>query len=198
MISRQNPPMSDLADLNAPVARDRLAALHQLSLRGGSRGYPPPAPTYSADSAPTYSADSAPTYSADSAPTYSADSGGEVNCHVHTIYSFSPYSPSAAAARARASGLAAVGIMDHDSIAGAGEMREAGRVLGIATTAGVELRVSAAGTLLEGRKINNPDSTGVFYMMIHGVPARSVPRCAHSFSQSRPRGNGGIGAWWSG
>src|SRR5208283_291933 len=55
--------------------------------------------------------------------------GREVNCHVHTIYSFSPYSPAAAAARARDAGLAAVGIMDHDSIAGAGEMREAGRIL---------------------------------------------------------------------
>jgi hypothetical protein len=104
-----------------------------------------------------------------------ADTGPEVNCHVHTIYSFSPYSPTAAAARARAAGLAAVGIMDHDSIAGAAEMREAGRILKLATTAGVELRVSAAGTRLEGRKINNPDSTGVLYMMMHGVPARSVP-----------------------
>ena len=100
----------------------------------------------------------------------------EVNCHVHTIYSFSPYSPSAAAERAQAAGLAAVGIMDHDSMAGAAEMRQAGEILGIATTAGVELRVSAAGTALEGRRINNPDSLGVLYMIIHGVPAGSLPR----------------------
>ena len=100
---------------------------------------------------------------------------GEVNNHVHTIYSFSPYSPAAAAERAVSAGLAAVGVMDHDSIAGADEMREAGRILGIATTAGVELRVSAAGTPLEGRKINNPDSVGILYMMIHGVPRRSLP-----------------------
>jgi hypothetical protein len=99
----------------------------------------------------------------------------EVNCHVHTFYSFSPYSPAAAAERAHAAGLAAVGIMDHDSMAGAAEMREAGAILGIATTAGVELRVSAAGTALEVRRINNPDSLGVLYMIIHGVPARSVP-----------------------
>jgi hypothetical protein len=104
--------------------------------------------------------------------------GREVNCHVHTIYSFSPYSPSAAAMRAQDAGLAAVGIMDHDSIAGADEMREAGRILGIATTGGVELRVSAAGTALEGRKINSPDSLGVLYMMFHGVPARSVEALA--------------------
>ena len=101
--------------------------------------------------------------------------GREVNNHVHTFYSFSPYSPAAAAERAQAAGLLAVGIMDHDSIAGAGEMLEAGRILGIATTAGFELRVSATGTALEGRKINNPDSLNVLYMTVHGIPARSFP-----------------------
>ena len=97
----------------------------------------------------------------------------EVNCHVHSFYSFSPYSPSAAAARAQEAGLAAVGIIDHDSMAGAAEMRAAGSLLGIATTAGVELRVDATGTKLERRRINNPDSLGILYMIIHGVPARS-------------------------
>jgi hypothetical protein len=111
--------------------------------------------------------------------------GVEVNCHVHTIYSFSPYSPSAAAVRAQEAGLAAVGIMDHDSIAGADEMREAGRILGIATTGGTELRVSATGTALEGRKINSPDSLGVLYMMFHGVPARSVPALARFLAPIR-------------
>jgi hypothetical protein len=98
----------------------------------------------------------------------------EANNHVHTIYSFSPYSPAAAAERAHAAGLLAVGIMDHDSIAGAEEMGEAGRILGIATTAGLELRVSAVGTPLADRKINNPDSNGNLYMAIHGVPRRSL------------------------
>jgi hypothetical protein len=98
----------------------------------------------------------------------------EVNCHVHTSYSFSPYSPAFAAERAHAAGLLAVGIMDHDSMAGAAEMREAGMILGIATTAGVEFRVNATGTRLEGRKINSPDSTNILYMMMHGVPSRSI------------------------
>jgi hypothetical protein len=110
------------------------------------------------------------------APRAGAGASEEVNCHVHTIYSFSPYSPAAAAQRARAAGLAAVGIMDHDSMAGAVEMREAGKIIGIATTAGVELRVSAAATALEGRRINNPDSLSNPYMIIHGVPGRSVNR----------------------
>ncbi len=106
----------------------------------------------------------------------SVDGLREVNCHVHTIYSFSPYSPSAAVRQAQEAGLAAVGIMDHDSMAGAAEMREAGRIVGMATTQGVEIRVSAAGTSLEGRRINNPDSLGILYMIIHGVPSRGVQR----------------------
>ncbi len=136
--------MHELDNLNAPSAEERLAALARMA---SARGKRKPA--------------------ASSGPT-------EVNCHVHTIYSFSPYSPTAAAARAHAAGLAAVGIMDHDSMAGAEEMRRAGAIIGIATTQGVELRVSAAGTLLDGRKINNPDSLGILYMIIHGVPARSL------------------------
>jgi hypothetical protein len=102
----------------------------------------------------------------------------EVNNHVHTTYSFSPYTPAEATERAVAAGLAAVGIMDHDSIAGATEMHRAGRHLGIATTAGVELRVNAAGTALAGRMINNPDSPGIMYVMLHGIPARKIDEVA--------------------
>jgi len=102
----------------------------------------------------------------------------EVNNHVHTTFSFSPYTPTQAVERAVAAGLAAVGIMDHDSIAGATEMHRAGRSLGIATTAGVELRVDAAGTALAGRMINNPDSPGIMYVMLHGIPARRIGEVA--------------------
>lgn len=38
------------------------------------------------------------------------------NNHIHTVYSFSPYSPTAAVYMARAYGLETAGIMDHDSI----------------------------------------------------------------------------------
>ncbi len=37
----------------------------------------------------------------------------EVNNHVHTIYSFSPYSPLMVACLSWKAGLQAVGIMDH-------------------------------------------------------------------------------------
>ena len=45
-----------------------------------------------------------------------------VNNHIHTNYSFSPYSPTAAVYAARAEGLATCGIVDHDSIGGAREL----------------------------------------------------------------------------
>lgn len=95
----------------------------------------------------------------------------EVNNHVHTIYSFSPYSPTMAAAMAARSGLQAVGIMDHDSVSGCREMLEAGKALDIATTCGCEIRVDMSGTAVEGRKINNPDGANNIYMAFHGIPA---------------------------
>jgi predicted metal-dependent phosphoesterase TrpH len=94
----------------------------------------------------------------------------EVNNHVHTIYSFSPYSPTMAAFKAWEAGLKAVGIMDHDSVAGCEELIEAGKRIGIATTAGFELRVNFSGTKLEGRRINSPDSKNIAYIAVHGIP----------------------------
>jgi hypothetical protein len=100
----------------------------------------------------------------------------EVNNHVHTFYSFSPYSPTAAAWMARAAGLQAVGSVDHDSISAAGETVSACAILGIGSTTGCELRVNFTGIPVEGRRINNPDSENLAYMVFHGVPARSVEK----------------------
>jgi len=94
----------------------------------------------------------------------------EVNNHVHTIYSFSPYSPALVAYRAWKTGLRAVGCVDHDSVAGAEEMIEACRIIGIGSTVGCELRVSFSGTAMEGRKLNNPDSSNIAYIVLHGIP----------------------------
>jgi hypothetical protein len=99
----------------------------------------------------------------------------EVNNHVHTIYSFSPYSPTLAAYMARSSGLKAVGSVDHDSISAANEMIEACSVIGMGSTVGCELRVNFSGTRVEGRRLNNPDSVNIAYMVIHGVPASRIP-----------------------
>ena len=100
----------------------------------------------------------------------------EVNNHVHTTFSFSPYSPSASVWFARKAGLKAVGSMDHDSISAARETLEAGKILGMATTVGFEVRVNFTGTAVEGRKMNNPDSANIVYMTVHGVPATQIER----------------------
>ena len=98
----------------------------------------------------------------------------EVNNHVHTTYSFSPYEPAMAAYRAWESGLQIVGSIDHDSISAAEEMMAAGKAIGIATTVGFEVRCSFLETSLKDKKINNPDSEGIVYMCVHGVPAQHI------------------------
>jgi hypothetical protein len=75
-----------------------------------------------------------------------------------------------AAWKAIESRLLAVGIIDHDSVSGCHEMLDAAAAMGIAATAGFELRVSFAGTRLAGRKLNNPDSQDIGYIAIHGLP----------------------------
>ena len=94
----------------------------------------------------------------------------EVNNHIHTIYSFSPHTPAMAAYRARASALAVAGSVDHDSIGAAEEMLAASALLGIGATVGFEIRVSFLDSPFAGRKINNPDSLGIVYMTVQGLP----------------------------
>ncbi|GHV04653.1 hypothetical protein FACS189485_10460 [Spirochaetia bacterium] len=107
---------------------------------------------------------------------------GEVNNHIHTIYSFSPYTPSMAALMARDAGLLAAGSVDHDSAGAAEEMIAACAILGIGGCTGFEVRVSfkkgpdgKPGPFAE-KKINNPDSTGLAYMTVQGIPAPALPR----------------------
>jgi len=93
-----------------------------------------------------------------------------INNHIHTTYSFSPYSPTAAVYAARMEGLCTAGIIDHDSISGAEEFLEAAKLVSMPVTIGMEARVSMDGTRLEGRRTNNPDQVGVSYMTIQSVP----------------------------
>lgn len=111
------------------------------------------------------------------------------NNHIHTIYSFSPYSPTAAIYCARDEGLETAGIMDHDSIAGAEEFRKAGKIAGIGTTCGMECRVDLSGTRMAGRKLNNPDQAGICYMAIHSVPASGFARLNEVFAPLREKRN---------
>ena len=93
-----------------------------------------------------------------------------INNHIHTTYSFSPYSPTAAVYAARMEGLCTAGIIDHDSISGAREFLAAAELVGMPVTVGMECRVSMNGTALEGKRTNNPDQVGVSYMTIQSVP----------------------------
>ncbi len=112
-----------------------------------------------------------------------------VNNHIHTSYSFSPYSPSAAVYAARAEGLATCGIVDHDSIGGAEEFIEAGEIVGIPTTIGIETRVSFAETPLGDRRTNNPDQVGNSYMVLHAVPHDKIETVQAYFAPLREKRN---------
>ncbi len=112
-----------------------------------------------------------------------------INNHIHTTYSFSPYSPTAAVYAARAEGLSTAGIVDHDSIAGAREFIEAGALAGIPTTIGMECRVRMDGTVLEGRRTNNPDQVGVSYMTLQGVPHDKIEYLNDWFAPRRAARN---------
>ena len=109
---------------------------------------------------------------------------GEINNHIHTIYSFSPYTPAMAALLSLNGGLAAAGSVDHDSIAAAQEMLQACAILGIGGCVGFEARVSfktgANGkpSSFAARKINNPDSEGIVYMTVQGISHNATYRVA--------------------
>ena len=100
--------------------------------------------------------------------------GNDVNNHIHTTFSFSPYSPAKAVWMAYCAGLKTAGIMDHDSLSGAREFIEAGKITGILTTIGVECRVSMKNTPLADKRINNPDQKGIAYTTIHGIPHQHI------------------------
>lgn len=98
----------------------------------------------------------------------------EVNNHVHTRYSFSPYSPSAVAYYARLAGLKVVGSVDHESVGAAREIKEAAAALGMGATVGCEVRANFRDTPFETRRLNNPDTVGNAYMVVHGIPEGSI------------------------
>lgn len=94
----------------------------------------------------------------------------DVNNHIHTTYSFSPYSPTKAVWMGYMAGLRTIGIMDHDSDGGAEEFIKAAEIVGIAATCGVETRVKMNHTALNGKLINNPDQKSIAYVAMHGIP----------------------------
>ena len=117
------------------------------------------------------------------------ETGRDVNNHIHTTYSFSPYSPTAAVWFARAAGLCTCGLMDHDSIAGAEEFLAAAEAAHMSATIGIECRVSFANTPFGDRKLNNPDQKGVVYMALHGVPHNKAAEINAFFAPYRAKRN---------
>lgn len=101
---------------------------------------------------------------------------GYVNNHIHTTYSFSPYSPTKAVYMAKMAGLLTAGIVDHDSISGAQEFIEAGKILEMPTTIGIECRVSMAKTPFFDRRLNNTDQKGIAYVAMHGIPHTQIDK----------------------
>ncbi len=108
-----------------------------------------------------------------------------VNNHIHTTYSFSPYSPTKALYMAWQNGLGTAGIMDHDSVSGALEFIEAGKIIGMPVTVGAECRVNMENTALNGLRINNPDQKSVAYSAIHGIPHQHIETFDIFFSKYR-------------
>ncbi|MCK9859710.1 PHP domain-containing protein [Paenibacillus sp. ATY16] len=74
---------------------------------------------------------------------------GKADLHNHTTASDGTMAPAAVVARAKAAGLAAVAVTDHDTMAGVEEALEEGRKLGITVVPGVELS-----TVADGRDIH--------------------------------------------
>ena len=108
-----------------------------------------------------------------------------VNNHIHTIYSFSPYSPTKAVYMAWQNGLATAGIMDHDSLSGAREFLAAAEIVGLPVTVGMECRASMRHTRLDGLRINNPDQKSIAYVALHGVPHQNIDMINNIFEYYR-------------
>ena len=112
-----------------------------------------------------------------------------VNNHIHTVYSFSPYTPTTAVEAAKNNGLATAGIMDHDTVLGAREFLEAGKRYEMPVTVGVECRSDMSKTALAGKRINNPDQLSVAYVAMHGIPHQNIEHVDSFFAPLRQRRN---------
>ena len=112
-----------------------------------------------------------------------------INNHIHTVYSFSPYTPTTAVEAAKKSGLATAGIMDHDTTLGSKEFVEAGKKYDMPITCGCETRVDMSKTPLAGKRINNPDQLSCAYVAMHGIPHQYFDAVDDFFKPRRAKRN---------
>lgn len=110
----------------------------------------------------------------------------DANNHIHTIYSFSPYSPTKAGYMAYKAGLTSAGIMDHDSLSGAKEFKKACSILSLGSTCGVEVRAKFKKGF---GKINHPDQPDCVYMAAHGIPYQNIDKFNDYLSFYRKKRN---------
>ena len=110
----------------------------------------------------------------------------DANNHIHTCYSFSPYSPTLASYMAYSAGLTSAGIMDHDSLSGAKEFKSACNLLNLGSTCGVEVRAKFNKGF---GKINHPDQNDCIYMAAHGVAKKYVDEFNNYLAQFRQKRN---------
>lgn len=118
-----------------------------------------------------------------------SSSEGIANNHIHTTYSFSPYSPTAAVFMAWYEGLDTCGIIDHDGVGGCREFIEASEIIGMPVTCGLECRVRTDGTKLYGRMINNADQRSIAYVVMHAIPSNALDRVDNIFKPYREKRN---------
>ena len=152
-------PEDDVKLLNAPEKEERLTALRRIAAAYKNGGPEKPPVT------------------------------DYVNNHIHTTYSFSPYSPAGAVYTAWKNGLATAGIVDHDTVAGAEEFIEAGEIIGMVTTVGAECRCDMSATPFAGRLINSADQKSIAYMTIHGIPHQNIAKVQDFLTPYREKRN---------
>ncbi|MFC1671680.1 alcohol dehydrogenase catalytic domain-containing protein [Planctomycetota bacterium] len=107
-----------------------------------------------------------------------------VNLHYHTFFSYNccGYSPSTIAWRARRTGLVVAGIVDFDVLDGLEEFYQAGDMLGLNTTVGIETRVFIPE--FADKEINSPGEPGIAYHMGIGIPRADLNPGASDFQKN--------------
>ncbi len=115
--------------------------------------------------------------------------GTDTNNHVHSFYSFSPYSPSMIVYKACMSGLSTIGLMDHDSVSGAKEFFEAGEIIDIPTTVGTEVRMDFAGTRLEGMQLDYIEQKSIGYNTMNGISRNQLDALEPMLADVREKRN---------
>lgn len=110
-----------------------------------------------------------------------------VNLHAHSFYSYNAWgwSPSGVVARCRMAGLEAAGLVDFDVLDGVDEFLEAGAMLDLPVSAGIESRVFVPE--FAERVINSPGEPGIAYSMGAAMPS-SAPGAEHTAILERLRG----------